>query len=360
MCLQIGIVSNGHQRTRRMVPIPSPENGEVLVKNVAVTSNPKDWKFPLLFRTWADVVEGNDVAGYVEEVGEDVTGFEKGDKVAGLTPMMKDTKYGAYQQYTVVPSVSLFPLPADTTFEEAATYPMTFLTAAIGLFSKLQLPTPVCPVKPEEAFPILIWGASSSIGTYAVQLAKLAGLKVIAVAGNASEYAKELGADEVVDYRNKSSDDLVAAFTSALGGDGAKVTKVYDAVSDATSLETIVQFLSSNLKEKDGGGKATITAVLPTPVTLPESGQISLQLTYVGAVNEDSPNFFGTSIEKEHEFAKEWLPWLSREGKNKIKPNRVRVIQGGLDGVDAGLKLLEEGKVSGEKLVYRIGDTGGI
>lgn len=64
----------------RDMPIPSPGPNEVLVKNVAVASNPKDWKVPLWMPDW-QAVEGNDVAGIVETVGKDVTEFKKGDKV---------------------------------------------------------------------------------------------------------------------------------------------------------------------------------------------------------------------------------------------------------------------------------------
>lgn len=69
----------------RDVEVPTPGKDEILVKNVAVASNPKDWKVPLRIPTWSGV-EGNDVAGHVEAVGEGVTEFKKGDKVrAGMT-----------------------------------------------------------------------------------------------------------------------------------------------------------------------------------------------------------------------------------------------------------------------------------
>lgn len=78
----------------RDLEVPEPGNDEILVKNVAVASNPKDWKVPEWVPDWA-AVEGNDIAGTVAKVGKDVTEFKEGDRVAAFTVMMKDTKYGA-------------------------------------------------------------------------------------------------------------------------------------------------------------------------------------------------------------------------------------------------------------------------
>ena len=105
----------------RDLPIPTPGNDEVLIRNTAVASNPKDWKVPLWMPDW-EGVEGNDVAGIVESVGKDVQEFKKGDKVsqrdavhnerasfelklayatpplnqvAAFSKMRTDTKYGA-------------------------------------------------------------------------------------------------------------------------------------------------------------------------------------------------------------------------------------------------------------------------
>lgn len=78
----------------RDLEIPEPGDDEILVKNVAVASNPKDWKLPLWMPEWS-AVEGNDIAGTVAKVGKDVTDFKEGDRVAAFTIMRKDSKYGA-------------------------------------------------------------------------------------------------------------------------------------------------------------------------------------------------------------------------------------------------------------------------
>ncbi|KAH8913467.1 hypothetical protein BT69DRAFT_1344524, partial [Atractiella rhizophila] len=76
---QLGVFFTGDTTEVKSVPKYAPEKGQVLVKNVAVASNPKDWKYPAWVKTWT-AVEGSDVAGYVEEVGEGVTDFKKGDQ----------------------------------------------------------------------------------------------------------------------------------------------------------------------------------------------------------------------------------------------------------------------------------------
>jgi NADPH:quinone reductase-like Zn-dependent oxidoreductase len=79
----------------RDFPIPTPDKGEVLVKNVSVASNPKDWMVPAMIPGYASI-EGSDIAGVVDSVGEGVTNFKKGDRVAAFTKMMSGAQYGAY------------------------------------------------------------------------------------------------------------------------------------------------------------------------------------------------------------------------------------------------------------------------
>lgn len=84
MSTQIGVLSTKSTRTLQKFPIPEPGPGEVLIKNVAVASNPKDYKFPTRFDAYSSI-EGNDVAGTIAAVGEGVTKFKVGDKVASFS-----------------------------------------------------------------------------------------------------------------------------------------------------------------------------------------------------------------------------------------------------------------------------------
>lgn len=83
---QIGLLSTKTDIKFDTFPVPSPGPNEVLIQNVAVASNPKDWKVP----QWMDDykgIEGNDIAGYIVKVGEGVTEYKGGERVAAFTKM---------------------------------------------------------------------------------------------------------------------------------------------------------------------------------------------------------------------------------------------------------------------------------
>ncbi|KAH8112258.1 chaperonin 10-like protein [Phellopilus nigrolimitatus] len=211
---QLGVLTTRSSNVLQTFPVPSPGKNEVLVQNVAVASNPKDWKIPTRFDSYA-FIEGNDVAGNIVKVGEGVTEYKGGERVAAFTKMgTKDNKYGAYAQYSVAPASTTFPIPESTSYEEASTLPLAVMTAAIGLFKRLAIPEPPFPAITSSAHTteqkgIIINGASSSVGAFAVQLAKRAGLFVVGVAGSSKDYAKSVGADVIVDYREHKDDALV-------------------------------------------------------------------------------------------------------------------------------------------------------
>ena len=100
--------------TVRDTAIPTPQAGQVLIKVVVSGSNPKDWKLP---RLWASEAmnHGDDIAGYVEDVGTAVTAFKKGDKVAAFHEMK--TANGSYAEYAIAWEHTTFHLPEATSFE---------------------------------------------------------------------------------------------------------------------------------------------------------------------------------------------------------------------------------------------------
>jgi NADPH:quinone reductase-like Zn-dependent oxidoreductase len=145
----------------------------------------------------------------------------------------------------------------STSFEDAATLPLAVMTAAIGLFRRLGLQEPPASGVGKADGIVIVNGASSSVGCFIVQLAKRAGYTVVGIAGDSEELAKSLGADYIVNYRNKSSQELGQAVRDAVAKTGKKIVGVYDAVStDAT-----VEMLAYEVLAKEGGGK--ITTVLP-------------------------------------------------------------------------------------------------
>ncbi|GAA5892344.1 zinc-binding alcohol dehydrogenase family protein [Sporobolomyces salmoneus] len=329
-------------REIREYPIPSPDAGEILIKNVAISQDPKDWKLCEI-SDWENI-EGNNVAGYVESVGEGVTKFKKGDKVAAFTKMVTDAKYGAYAEYTVSPSQTAFHVPEKTSFEEAAAFPLAYITAVIGLYLRLRLPEPGSPL-PEDAKTICVYGCSSTVGVYVTQLAKKNGHKVVGVAGASIELAESYGADEVIDYRGKSADQLAEEISKA---DGGKIHYIYDATVEHGAFEASTKALGKN-----GGGR--YTHVLPISEeqakSLPEGVTAHLEMcdaAYKGPKEEQE------LCEKYFDLLGQWLE------KGEFRPQRLEILPGGLEGVKEGLRRLKEGEVRGQKLVLRIADTPGL
>ncbi|GAA5894420.1 hypothetical protein JCM8208_006230 [Rhodotorula glutinis] len=322
--------------------IPTPGPNEVLVKNTAVSSCPKDHKLPWFIDGY-EAIEGSNIAGIVEEVGSEVTRFKKGDKVAAFTVMKTADKYGAYAEYTVAPANTTFHIGPNTSFEDAAAVPLDFITAAIGLFKRLKLLEPGQEGDRDGA--VLVYGGATSVGVYCIQLLKMAGYHVVAVAGASQAVATSYGADEVIDYRHKSEDELASAIAASHGGQG--VSHVYDAVSEHGSTEAS---LGALVKSGRGG---RYTYVLPVDeleafAFLPST--IKHERTLCATAHDDEGDF----AQKYFDLLGEWMD------RGEFRAQKVTVVPGGLDGVKEGLRRLKEGEVHGEKLVYRIAETPGL
>ncbi|NND50183.1 MAG: NAD(P)-dependent alcohol dehydrogenase [Rhizobiales bacterium] len=193
------------------IPKPQPQANEVLIKTRAATVFAGDCElraFRISATWWLPVrlmvgitrprqpILGQELAGEVEAVGSDVTKFAPGDKVFAATGLPT----GSYAQYTCLPQDGpIAPLPSSMSFEEAATVPIGGLNA-LHFIRRAQL-------QPGER--ILIIGAGSSIGTFAVQLAKNDGAMVSAVDHTAKlDHLRAIGADNVIDYTSEDFTQL--------------------------------------------------------------------------------------------------------------------------------------------------------
>ncbi len=183
---------------------PAPRENEVLVKVAATTVTAGDtrmrsftvplsyWlpaRIALGFRTPKNAILGMELAGEVEAVGKDVTKFKKGDPVFAST---FEHGFGAYVQYKCLPEDGLLAKRStNVSCEAAATIPIGGRTALYFVRE--------AQIQPGQK--VVIYGASGSVGTFAVQLAKLFGAYVIGVCSTANvELVKSLGADKVIDY----------------------------------------------------------------------------------------------------------------------------------------------------------------
>jgi NADPH:quinone reductase-like Zn-dependent oxidoreductase len=183
-------------------PVPAPD--EILIRVHASGVNPVDWVVreggndALRAFLTLPLTLGWDAAGMVEAVGSEVVGFQKGDAVYGVPNFPGN---GSYAEYCAAKASQFARKPKSLSFSEAAGVPLAGLTAWTALFAHGKL-------QPGQR--ILIQGASGGVGSFAVQFAKAKGAYVIglASAGNL-EYLRQLGADEVIDYRSQPYEDVV-------------------------------------------------------------------------------------------------------------------------------------------------------
>lgn len=328
------------------IPIPKPGPDQVLIQVVVSGTNPKDWKQPLRVPAADGSNSGDDIAGYVKERGSNVTEFSVGDRVAAFHQMR--TAGGSFAEYAIAPAATTFHLPDSTSFEEAATVPLAAMTAAVGIFCRLGLPEPWVTasqgLRDTLAGGVLVYGAASAVGAFAVKLLVRSQIHpIICVAGRGTAYVEGLidrpKGDIVIDYR-AGDGQVVAAVREAIPK-GQKLLYAFDAVSEKGSPANVAQVLDPH------GHLSTVLPVEGIPETVHKT------LTTVGSVH-GSPDDLS-------DFGYAWFRLFGsglRQGWFSGHP--YEVIPGGLTGIQVGLKNLQDGKASALKYVYRIADTEGV
>jgi NADPH:quinone reductase len=213
----------------RDVEQPEPGAGEVLVRVVAAGTNPVDAKFRAegdSIGLEAPIVLGADVSGVVEEVGPGVTDLAAGDEVYYTPEVFGPHSNGAYADYHAAKADIVATKPVVLTHEEAAGVPLAGGTAYEALVRRLA-------VRVGET--VLIHGGAGGVGSFAVQIARAAGARVLATAGpDNQEVLKELGGDVAIDYQGQ---DVTEVALEETGGEG--VDAVFDAVGGGTIVESI-------------------------------------------------------------------------------------------------------------------------
>jgi NADPH2:quinone reductase len=229
----------------RDVERPEPGPGEVLVRVIAAGTNPVDAKF----RSSGDamgletpIILGLDVSGVVEEVGPGVTDLAPGDEVYYTPEVSGPRSNASYAEYNVAPAGIVAKKPASLSHEEAAAVPLAGGTAYEAIVRRLAM---------RVGETILIHGGAGGVGSFAVQIAKASGARVLASAGTHNQDTlRELGVDVPIDYTSEdvfevALDDTAGAGVDAVfdtvGGDliarSIQATRVFGRLASIISLQ---------------------------------------------------------------------------------------------------------------------------
>ena len=191
------------------LPVPEVDADEVLVSVEASSVNPADWHGvrgePLVVRAVIGVgspsyeVPGCDIAGVVERVGSDVTSVRVGDRVLGYPP---EKARGGFAEVVAIPESNIARVPDEVSLADAACLPLAGATALHAIRDHAEV---------DAGQRVLVVGASGGVGALAVQIAKSRGARVTGVcSGRNVDFVRNLGADDVLDYRTVDYAELAA------------------------------------------------------------------------------------------------------------------------------------------------------
>ena len=208
---------------------PVAGKGQVLVRIVVSGVNPIDTKIRAGVAPYAmpelPAILGTDLAGVVEEVGEDVTTFKVGDEVYGLAGGVRGLQ-GSLAEYSAVDVNLLAIKPKNVSMREAAAIPLVFLTAWEGLVDRANV---------GAGQSVLVQGGAGGVGHAAVQIAVARGAKVFATASKSKAAIVESYGATAIDYNTSSVDQYVAEHTASVGFD-----VVYDTVGGKSLDDSLV------------------------------------------------------------------------------------------------------------------------
>ncbi|KAF2173630.1 hypothetical protein M409DRAFT_48577 [Zasmidium cellare ATCC 36951] len=348
-------------------PTPKPGPGDVLVQVKSVALNPADHimrdlgihipEFPAII--------GFDISGVILEVGENVPSandqgsgpaYQPGTRVAAYAAAAFkscDPDYGAFQEKVLVPWEHVAPIPAEgISWNEAATLPVA-IQVPLSVWDALGIPRSgggggVSSSKKPKKEALLIWGASSSVGTGGVQSAKLMKedgdspfAAVYATAGAANQkYINSLGADRVFDYKDPN---VVDSIISAAKEDGVIIRYCYLAMGQLAQCQAVLKAFAGDSHEKAKIGSAP---------PLPEDAE---------AVDGVEAMFVIPAMEDEEQRLAQFRYWIATWLREKLASGQIKpspeptVVGRGLDKINTGLSQLQKG-VSCTKLVIEVGE----
>lgn len=364
MATHTAIIATGQGQplSTKQIDTPSPSADEVQLHVEWTGSSPLDLHQVdgALLVTYPTLMGGGFV-GTVLQAGPAVKRLRTGDKVFGYA--FGNDKYKAHQQLASVPEHLLGKLPSNVSPEEAVTVPTNFVTVFNVMYRNLGVelpwPKPASYVPPFAEQPFLIWGGSSSVGQFALQILRYYGYRNLFAAASKKQHAlmKELGAAQVFDYREKSVSADILSAAKKIKPEGPSVPFVIDCIGSTDGTLRPINELS------EAGTR--VAAMLPVIVKTPAVGVVpEYSMDVAGAIPWKSgvqADGVRTHFYAEHPYLREHLQatiMAEMLAQGLVKPNKVRIIEGAtmLERAQNALDTLRSADYSGEKLVWRVND----
>ncbi|OJT14980.1 Enoyl reductase LovC [Trametes pubescens] len=330
------------------ISVPNPGPKDVLVKIIAAGLNPADWKIQAYGLDFVPYpyTGGWDAAGIVEEVGAEVSNLNKGDKV--FYQAWHDPRKSAFQQYGIVPAEIAAKIPENITFDQAASIPVGLNTVAIALYNHTPNTKSVDYPAPWEQGgttrfaekPAFILGGSSTVGQYAIQLARLSGFSPIITTSSIrhEEFLKSIGATHVIDRTLPFT--TIRAEVAKLAGD-KPIDYVYDSISTAETQQLGYEVLAP-------GGDLVLVHSEEIPAEKKKTSDNKKILVVFANVQAPENRDVVVGI---------WSHVTELLATGKLVPGRVEALPNGLAGIPDGLVRLQKEQVSGQKLIAHPQET---
>lgn len=356
--------SSGQLQISEAVPLPRLLPGTALIKTLAVSLQPADYKMARRFPSNGAVV-GSDFAGIIMHIHPDSSQHKflrPGDLICGVvhgsntSSEQDDRNNGAFAQYLRAPVRLLLRIStkANMSPAQAATLGTALVTNALAFWADplaMRL-IPTVEAKAETPFPVMVYGGSSSVGTMATQLLHLSGLKpIVTCSPHNFELVRSYGADLVFDYARPSGIEGGERVRKETGG---RLRHVLDCAVDEDSVACCYAALGRI------GGRYISLESCQEELRL-KTGRRTVSYRFVMGLES-----FGKEVQLEGDY---WRPGSDKMFESvaqfflmvqrllddgTLKPHPVELIDGGFDGIIQGLQRLQQGKISGKKLAVLI------
>lgn len=291
---------------------------------------------------------GDDLAGIVVSAGQTASlHFKPGDRVGTYHPLGKPS--GAFAEYAIGQAHTTFHVPEHISFEEAATFPMAYSTAAMLFQRQPDLASP-WKKQHKRKTPFLVWSAGSAVGCFVLKLAKLANISPVIAVANHPEYVATL-LDDLT--------DAVFTYEQAVQGEinkflnGRKLEHAYDTYCEDGSTVEVARVMHASQPSK----KPEICTLLGLEgEALPVDADVRtvwVSSIHYGYAHESFSPVADQDYTGDIEYGSMIFTLLSHWlVHKKIDGHPYEVIEGGLKGVQVGLQRLKDGKHRGKKMVF--------